>query len=565
MSAPTEGRIVFEDVSKTFTGRAADTAALRGVSLEIAPGTIYGVIGYSGAGKSTLIRLVNGLEHPTSGRVVVDGVDIGSLQGSRLRTAQKRTGMIFQQFNLLETVKVRDNVALPLRLDGVGKAAARARADEVLEFVGLGGKADSHAGELSGGQKQRVGIARALVRNPKILLSDEATSALDPTTTGQIIELLRSINREYGTTILVVTHEMDVIKDLAEEVAVMAAGEVVEQGTVLDTFLHPKADITRRLRHHRHSPGNSATRRRAPGRRRTLAPAARGRTGHAAPGLGPDHGHRRIDQHAARRHDRDPRPYGRSDDPEGHGLARAGRRRAHVPGGPRHSRRGGRGMNDDKWTLITPEVFLTALGETLQMLGVALALGSVLGIAIGTVLALTRPGGVLPNRPVNLILGIVVNLIRSLPFIILLVAILPFTRLLVGTSIGVWAAIVPLTVMIAPYIGRLVENSLLEVPQGVIEAARAMGASPFQIFWRFLLPEARSSLILALTIASVGLVDATAMAGTVGAGGIGDLALSYGYQRYDGFAMVITAVTLIILVQGLQTIGTGVARRYRRR
>lgn len=245
MSTPTEGRIVFEDVSKTFTGRAADTAALRGVSLEIAPGTIYGVIGYSGAGKSTLIRLVNGLEHPTSGRVVVDGIDVGSLQGARLRTAQKRTGMIFQQFNLLETVKVRDNVALPLRLDGVGKAAARARAEEVLDFVGLGEKADNHAGELSGGQKQRVGIARALVRNPKILLSDEATSALDPTTTGQIIELLRRINREYGTTILVVTHEMDVIKDLAEEVAVMAAGEVVEQGTVLETFLHPKADITR--------------------------------------------------------------------------------------------------------------------------------------------------------------------------------------------------------------------------------------------------------------------------------------------------------------------------------
>ena len=222
-------------------------------------------------------------------------------------------------------------------------------------------------------------------------------------------------------------------------------------------------------------------------------------------------------------------------------------------------------MNDDKWTLITPEIFLKALGETLQMLGVALALGSVLGIAIGTILALTRPGGVLPNRPVNIVLGLVVNLVRSLPFIILLVAILPFTRLLVGTSIGVWAAIVPLTVMIAPYIGRLVENSLLEVPQGVIEAARAMGASPFQIFWRFLLPEARGSLILALTIASVGLVDATAMAGTVGAGGIGDLALSYGYQRYDGFAMVLTCVTLIVLVQGIQMTGSAVARRYRRR
>ena len=222
-------------------------------------------------------------------------------------------------------------------------------------------------------------------------------------------------------------------------------------------------------------------------------------------------------------------------------------------------------MTGDTWTLITPEIFFKALGETLQMLGVSLVFGSLLGIVIGTVLAVTRPGGVLPNRAVHLVLGTVVNVVRSLPFIILLVAILPFTRLLVGTSIGVWAAIVPLTVMIAPYIGRLVENSLLEVPAGVIEAARSMGATPLQIFWRFLLPEARSSLILAVTIATVGLIDATAMAGTVGAGGIGDLALSYGYQRYDGFAMVITVVTLIVLVQGIQTLGNAVARRYRRR
>ncbi len=222
-------------------------------------------------------------------------------------------------------------------------------------------------------------------------------------------------------------------------------------------------------------------------------------------------------------------------------------------------------MTGDTWTLITPEIFFKALGETLQMLGVSLVFGSLLGIVIGTVLAVTRPGGVLPNRPVHLVLGTVVNVIRSLSFIILLVAILPFTRLLVGTSIGVWAAIVPLTVMIAPYIGRLVENSLLEVPAGVIEAARSMGATPLQIFWRFLLPEARSSLILAVTIATVGLIDATAMAGTVGAGGIGDLALSYGYQRYDGFAMVITVVTLIVLVQGIQSLGNAVARRYRRR
>ncbi|MCU1438647.1 MAG: methionine transporter permease [Naasia sp.] len=222
-------------------------------------------------------------------------------------------------------------------------------------------------------------------------------------------------------------------------------------------------------------------------------------------------------------------------------------------------------MSEDRWTLLTPDLFFSALGETLQMLGVALVLGSVLGVGIGAVLALTRQGGVLENRAASVLLGGLVNLIRSLPFIILLVAILPFTRLLVGTSIGVWAAIVPLTVMIAAYIGRLVENSLLEVPGGVVEAARSMGASPGQILWRFLLPEARGSLILAVTIAAVGLIDATAMAGTVGAGGIGDLALSYGYQRYDGFAMAATVVTLIVLVQGIQWVGTSAARRFRRR
>ena len=257
-----DGGIVFDDVSKTFPNRSASnrststrstsnrravasTAALRGVSLTVRPGTIHGVIGYSGAGKSTLIRLVNGLEKPTSGRVLVDGVEVSALRGSSLRAAQKSTGMIFQQFNLLATVRVRDNVALPLRLDGVPKKDAEARAAEVLEVVGLAGKADSFAGELSGGQKQRVGIARALARSPRVLLSDEATSALDPTTTQQIIELLRSINREFGTTILVVTHEMDVIKDLADDVAVMSGGEVVEQGSVLDVFVHPREPITR--------------------------------------------------------------------------------------------------------------------------------------------------------------------------------------------------------------------------------------------------------------------------------------------------------------------------------
>ncbi|MGV9768573.1 methionine ABC transporter ATP-binding protein [Microbacterium sp. NPDC003461] len=237
--------VEFERVSRVFPGRrGARVTALDEVTLRVPRGSIFGVIGHSGAGKSTLVRLVNALERPTSGVVRLDGVDLAALDGRELRAMQKRTGMVFQQFHLLETITVRENVALPLRLDGVPAGQARTRADEALAFVGLAAKADAHPGDLSGGQKQRVGIARAIVRNPEILLCDEATSALDPTTTEQILGLLRRINREYGTTILVITHEMDVIKDLCHEVAVMEAGRVVEQGSVLDVFVRPRSATT---------------------------------------------------------------------------------------------------------------------------------------------------------------------------------------------------------------------------------------------------------------------------------------------------------------------------------
>ncbi|MGO2747626.1 methionine ABC transporter permease [Microbacterium sp.] len=216
-------------------------------------------------------------------------------------------------------------------------------------------------------------------------------------------------------------------------------------------------------------------------------------------------------------------------------------------------------------TLISPELFLEALAATFYMLGVSLFLGSILGIIIGILVVVTRPGGVKPNRVISLVLNVFINITRSLPFIILLVAILPFTRFVAGSSIGVNAAIVPLTIMIAPFIGRLVENSLLEVPEGIVEAAQSMGATPVQVFTRFLLPEARGSLVLALTTATIGLLDATAMAGTVGAGGIGDLAISYGYQRFDGFAMLLTVITLIVIVQVIQLFGSRLARRLRRR
>jgi len=232
-----------DGVTRRFGRGDRTLTALDDVSLAVRRGDVFGVIGHSGAGKSTLIRMVNALETPTEGSVHVDGVDLASLSTSELRAARKHTAMIFQQFQLLETVTVLDNVAMPLRLDGIRTREARARATEALEFVGLGTRLSAYPGQLSGGQKQRVGIARAIVRNPAVLLCDEATSALDPSTTLQIIELLKRVNREYGTTILVVTHEMDVIKDLCHSVAVMEGGRIVEQGAVMDVFVHPQTPV----------------------------------------------------------------------------------------------------------------------------------------------------------------------------------------------------------------------------------------------------------------------------------------------------------------------------------
>nr|WP_203457049.1 methionine ABC transporter permease [Paenibacillus tepidiphilus] len=215
-------------------------------------------------------------------------------------------------------------------------------------------------------------------------------------------------------------------------------------------------------------------------------------------------------------------------------------------------------------TTVTGEQFMQAIIETIQMVGISLFVGSLIGIPFGILLVVTRPGGVLENRAVYAILNPVINIVRSLPFIILLVAIVPFTRFIVGTSIGTSAAIVPLIIYIAPYIGRLVENSLLEVNPGIMEAAESMGATPFQVIRYFLLPEAVGSLILSLTTATVGLIGATAMAGTVGGGGVGDLAIVYGYQRFDTVVVIATVLILVVLVQGIQSLGNTLARKIRR-
>lgn len=239
--------VSLRDVTKVFEAPAGPVHAVDGVTLDIERGEIFGVIGYSGAGKSTLVRLMNALEKPTSGQVVVDGQDLTGLGERRLRSARAGIGFIFQQFNLLKSRSVAANVAYPLKVAGWSKAERQERVAELLEFVGLSDKAEQRPDELSGGQKQRVGIARALATSPALLLADEATSALDPETTKDVLDLLRRVNRELGVTVVVITHEMSVVAYLCHRVAVMEHGKVVEAGDVYDVFAHAEQPITRRF------------------------------------------------------------------------------------------------------------------------------------------------------------------------------------------------------------------------------------------------------------------------------------------------------------------------------
>ncbi|MBX0357398.1 methionine ABC transporter ATP-binding protein [Halobacillus sp. Nhm2S1] len=239
--------ITIKGLSKIFHTKDQDVRAVDDLSLNINKGEIYGVIGYSGAGKSTFIRLLNRLEDPTEGSILVDEQELTSLSKGKLRLARQEIGMIFQHFNLLWSRTVHDNIAFPLEIAGVSKAERQKRVDELIELVGLKGRGGSYPSQLSGGQKQRVGIARALANNPKVLLCDEATSALDPETTDSILDLLVDINEKLGLTIVLITHEMHVIRKICHQVAVMEEGKVVEKGEVLDVFLHPKKPVTKKF------------------------------------------------------------------------------------------------------------------------------------------------------------------------------------------------------------------------------------------------------------------------------------------------------------------------------
>ena len=237
--------IELKNIKKVFIRDKNRIEALKDVTLKVDEGDIFGVIGFSGAGKSTLIRIVNYLEKPTEGEVIVNGSDLSKLNTKELRDLRKKIGMIFQHFNLLESKTVYHNIAIPLILNNTPKKEIDERVAELLEFVGLVDRANAYPSELSGGQKQRVGIARALATNPLVLLCDEATSALDPQTTHSILQLLKKTNKEYNITILIITHEMNVIREICNKVAVMENGEVIETGSLIDIFGNPKKETTK--------------------------------------------------------------------------------------------------------------------------------------------------------------------------------------------------------------------------------------------------------------------------------------------------------------------------------
>ncbi len=239
--------IEIRNLRKTFGTGSTAVHALEDVSLDIEAGEIFGIIGLSGAGKSTLVRCMNLLERPTSGTVTVDGADMTALSEKELRAARREIGMIFQSFNLLMQRNALANVRFPLELAGVPKKEANKRAQELLDMVGLGDRAEAFPAQLSGGQKQRVAIARALATNPKVLLCDEATSALDPTTTESILELLKSLNRQLGVTVVVITHEMRVVERICSRVAIIADSRIAEMGPVQDVFLNPQTEAAKKL------------------------------------------------------------------------------------------------------------------------------------------------------------------------------------------------------------------------------------------------------------------------------------------------------------------------------
>lgn len=441
--------IELKNVSKSFDTAEGKVDALKDVSITIEDGDIYGIIGMSGAGKSTLVRCINMLEKPTSGEVIVNGKRLDTMSPAQLRAARRNITMIFQQFNLLMQRNCLKNVCFPMELAGASKKDAQNRAKELLALVGLPDKAKAYPAQLSGGQQQRVAIARALATNPKVLLCDEATSALDPKTTRQILELIRDINKKLGITVVIITHQMSVVKEVCNHVAILDDGIIAEEGLVSSVFTSPKSEAARHL----------------------VFPGGEDMT----------------------------------------------------VSDPLHERR----------------LKLTFLNVAATSIPLVARLATEEGISANVISATTQK--LSDEIYGSMLLGI------------------PNSQFDKATAVGTTATIVPLVVAAFPFVARLVESSLREVDPNIIEAAQSMGAKPMQIICKVMIPESIPSLLQNVTIALTTILGYSAMSGIIGGGGLGKVAIDYGYYRYKYLVMYAAVILLIILVQIFQSVGTRLA------
>ena len=546
MNLEQDAIVRIRSLNKTFTGRAGKVTALDGIDLDIRRGEIFGIIGLSGAGKSTLVRCINFLEKPTAGTVTVDGQELGSLSKKQLLEARRSMGMIFQQFNLLQQRTALQNICFPLEIAGTSKADAEKRAKELLEIVGLSDRAGNYPSQLSGGQQQRVAIARALATNPKILLCDEATSALDPTTTRSILALLKEINKTLGITIIVITHEMAVIEEICQRVAIIDSSRIAEVGAVDDVFTRPQSAMAKQLIY-------------PDGKRRALATGKRYCRivfdGNSS--FEPIVSNMVLECKA-------PVNIMFADTKNIDGKA-YGQMILQLPEDERAAKRALAYLETQKTQMLPFNVWAQSLWETLYMVILSTAISYLIGLPLGLTLVVTDKNGIRPMPVLNTVLGIVTNILRSIPFLILAVMITPITRAIVGKAIGTTAMVVPLTFAAAPYVARMVESSIKEVPFGVIEAAQSMGASPWQIVWKVLVPEAKPSLMVGGAISIVTILGYSAMAGFIGGGGLGTVAVNYGYNRYNFPIMLIAVIIIVVVVQIFQEVGMRLAHHLDKR
>ncbi len=552
-----ETMIRLEGIKKRFRTKAGELEVLHGVSADIKKGEVFGIIGLSGAGKSTLVRCINLLERPTAGKVWLDGVELTALGDKELREQRRHMGMIFQQFHLLMQRTALDNVCFPMEISGVPKAKAKERAKELLDLVGLADRMESYPAQLSGGQKQRVAIARALATEPKVLLCDEATSALDPNTTAGVLSLLKDINTRLGITIVVITHEMSVIQEICDRVAIIDGGLIAEEGGVEEIFRAPKTKIGQELVMHEGTNREAYTGKLPYSYRLVFKGGSENE---------PVLGQMMIELKnvvnilAANTRTIENQAFGQMvvQFPEEKEIRQ--KMIQYLTD---------RGVEVEEVDMFK-EGMLALVGqgfiETIYMTVISTVLAYIIGLPLGLVLVVTDKDGIhpvpWPEQPFG-------NDYQLLPLHPLLDS--PDCADALHKNGGrhhhrcEGGDCRSLDQQAAPFIARMVESSLKEVEIGVVEAAQSMGASPFQIMTKVLLPEAKPSLLVGAAISITTILGYSAMAGIVGAGGLGAIAINYGYYRKQSDIMYVMVILMAIIVLVFQELGMRISKHTDRR